>query len=168
MNRIKLLSTFLALIMLTNIAVAETKIGFVKVDVILKDVPQMAASNKKLEKEFKVKTDKLKKSISTLQTKEEEFKKNSITMDEATRETKIKELQGSRIDIQRDERELKEDFDLRRREEINALQTKVNIAIEELAKKEKFDLILYNGVAYASESIDITDQVIKSLSASSK
>lgn len=168
MNRIKLLSTFLALIMLTNIAVAETKIGFVKVDVILKDAPQMAASNKKLEKEFKVKTDKLKKSISTLQTKEEEFKKNSITMDEATRETKIKELQGSRIDIQRDERELKEDFDLRRREEINALQTKVNIAIEELAKKEKFDLILYNGVAYASESIDITDQVIKSLSASSK
>ena len=51
------------LIMSINSAYAELKIGFVSINKILKDAPQTAISNKKLEKEFKVKTDKLKKSI---------------------------------------------------------------------------------------------------------
>ncbi len=56
-------------------------------------------------------------------------------MSDTSRESASKQLQTDRIDIQRDERELREDIDLRRREEINSLQGKVNIAIEELAKK---------------------------------
>ena len=161
----KILLTLLAIMVSTNIAYAEIKVGVVKVDQILKEAPQTAVSNKKLEKEFKVKTDKLKKSIASLQAKEEDFKKNSITMSESSRESASKQLQTDRIDIQRDERELREDIDLRRREEINSLQGKVNIAIEELAKKDKYDLILYSGVAYASDAVDITGAVVKALGA---
>ena len=161
----KILLTLLAIMVFTNIAYAEIKVGVVKVDQILKEAPQTAVSNKKLEKEFKVKTDKLKKSIASLQVKEEDFKKNSITMSDTSRESASKQLQTDRIDIQRDERELREDIDLRRREEINSLQGKINIAIEELAKKDKYDLILYSGVAYASDAVDITDEVVKALGA---
>ena len=161
----KILLTLLAIMVFTNIAYAEIKVGVVKVEQILKEAPQTAVSNKKLEKEFKVKTDKLKKSIASLQVKEEDFKKNSITMSDTSRESASKQLQTDRIDIQRDERELREDIDLRRREEINSLQGKVNIAIEELAKKDKYDLILYSGVAYASDAVDITGAVVKALGA---
>ena len=161
----KILLTLLAIMVFTNIAYAEIKVGVVKVEQILKEAPQTAVSNKKLEKEFKVKTDKLKKSIASLQAKEEDFKKNSITMSESSRESASKQLQTDRIDIQRDERELREDIDLRRREEINSLQGKINIAIEELAKKDKYDLILYSGVAYASDAVDITGAVVKALGA---
>ena len=162
MKRI-LLALGVVLIITTNISHAEVKIGVVKVDQILKEAPQTDISNKKLEKEFKARTDKLKKSITSLQTKETDYKKNSITMSDTEKEKQGKEVQNLRIDIQRDERELREDIDLRRREEINSLQGKVNIAIEELAKKDKYDLILYSGVAYASDSIDITNAVIKVL-----
>jgi outer membrane protein len=162
MKRI-LLALGVVLIITTNISHAEVKIGVVKVDQILKEAPQTDISNKKLEKEFKARTDKLKKSITSLQTKETDYKKNSITMSDTEKEKQGKEIQNLRIDIQRDERELREDIDLRRREEINSLQGKVNIAIEELAKKDKYDLILYSGVAYASDSIDITNAVIKVL-----
>jgi len=161
----KILLTLLAIMVSTNIAYAEIKVGVVKVDQILKEAPQTAVSNKKLEKEFKIKTDKLKKSIASLQVKEEDFKKNSITMSDTSRESASKQLQTDRIDIQRDERELREDIDLRRREEINSLQGKVNIAIEEVAKKDKYDLILYSGVAYASDAVDITGAVVKALGA---
>ena len=162
MKRI-LLALGVVLIITTNISHAEVKIGVVKVDQILKEAPQTDISNKKLEKEFKARTDKLKKSITSLQTKETDYKKNSITMSDTEKEKQGKEIQNLRIDIQRDERELREDIDLRRREEINSLQGKVNIAIDELAKKDKYDLILYSGVAYASDSIDITNAVIKVL-----
>jgi outer membrane protein len=142
---------------------AELKIGFVKVDQILKDAPQAAASNKKLESEFKTRTDKLKKEIEDLNKKEKDFKKNSLTMSDEQKESKQKSLQQERIDIQRTERELREDIDLRRREEINKLQAKVTQAIEKLATEDKFDLILYTGVAYASDNADITKKVLKAL-----
>ena len=35
--------------------------------------------------------------------------------------------------------------------------------IDEIAKDQNFDLIVYQGVAYASPKIDITDQIIKAL-----
>ena len=159
----KKLLLILCAIFLTNITNAEIKIGFVQVDQILKNAPQTTASNKKLEKEFKTRTDTLKKSIQDIQKDEKEFKKNSLTMSDAEKEKITRKLQQSKIDAQRDERELREDIDIRRREEINQLQNKVNETIEKIAKEQNFDLIVYQGVAYASPKIDITDQIIKAL-----
>jgi outer membrane protein len=156
---------FITIILMLSVsaAYAELKIGFVQVDQILKQAPQTAISNKKLEKEFKAKTDKLKKAIVSLQTKNQKLKKNSLTMDDAARQAKQRELQLAQIDLQRDERELKEDINLRRREEMNFLQGKINIAIDRLAKEEKYDLILYQGVAYTSDAVNITKDVIRVL-----
>jgi outer membrane protein len=146
-----------------NLSIAELKVGFVKVDKILKEAPQAAESNKKLESEFKVRTEKLKKEISDLNKNEKEFSKESLTMSDSDKQKRQKQIQESRIDIQRSERELREDIDLRRREEINKLQNHVTAVIETLAKKEKFDLILYTGVAYASDKVDMTPLVLKEL-----
>jgi outer membrane protein len=155
--------TFVLLTFFINIAFAEIKVGFVKVDLILKDAPQAAESNKQLETEFKSRTEKLKKQISDLNDKEKDYQKNSLTMSDSDKEKNQKKLQQTRIDIQRNERELREDIDLRRREEITKLQNKVTQVIESLAEKEKFDLILYTGVAYASDKIDITPLILKEL-----
>ena len=79
------------------------------------------------------------------------------------REKAERGIQQRRIEIQRDERELREDMDLRRREEIGDLQEKINLTIDKMAADENFDLILYNGIAFASSKVDITDKVIKAL-----
>jgi outer membrane protein len=153
------------LLSFTSLSYAELKVGFVKVDQILKDAPQAAASNKKLESEFKVRTEKLKKEISDLNQKEKDFKKESLTMSDADKEKKQRSLSQLRIDVQRSERELREDIDLRRREEITKLQSKVTEVIEVLAAREKYDLILYTGVAYSSDKVDMTGSVLKELGA---
>ena len=160
----KKLLIFFAAIIFFNPAYAELKIGFVKVDVILKDAPQASESNKKLQAEFKSRTEKLKKDIENLNKKENDFKKNSWTMSESDSEKKQRLLQQTRIDLQRSERELREDIDLRRREEITKLQNKVTSVIEDLGTKEKYDLILYTGVAYASDAVNITPKILEALS----
>ena len=142
---------------------AEIKIGYVVVEKVLKDAPQTASSNKKLEKEFKSRTDDLQKKVKATQVQEKDFKKNSLTMSDSDKQKAQKKIQNSKIEIQRIERELREDIDIRRREEIGKLQQQINKSIEELAEKEKYDLILYQGVAYASKGIDITDDLIKAL-----
>ena len=154
---------FSIILLLPMSALAEIKIGYVVVEKVLKEAPQTVVSNKKLEKEFKSRTDGLQKKVKAIQKQEKDYKKNSVTMSESERQKAQKKIQNAKIDIQRIERELREDIDIRRREEIGKLQQQINKAIEDLAKKEKYDLILYQGVAYASKGIDITNDLIKSL-----
>ena len=158
-----LFSIFLMLPLSVSAEMEIFKIGYVVVEKVLKEAPQTAASNKKLEKEFKSRTDGLQKKVKAIQKQEKDYNKNSVTMAAADRQKTQKKIQNLKIEIQRMERELREDIDIRRREEIGKLQQKINQAIEEMAKTEKYDLILYQGVAYASEEIDITDKLIKVL-----
>ena len=163
----KFSAIFFSILLLLPLSVSAEmeifKIGYVVVEKILKEAPQTAASNKKLEKEFKSRTDGLQKKVKAIQKQEKDFNKNSVTMAAADRQKAQKKIQNSKIEIQRIERELREDIDIRRREEIGKLQQKINEAIEEMAKTDKYDLILYQGVAYASKEIDITDKLIKVL-----
>ena len=159
-----LFSIFLLLPMSASAEMEIFKIGYVVVEKVLKEAPQTLASNKKLEKEFKSRTDSLQKKVKAIQKEEKDFNKNSVTMSAAERQKAQKKIQNSKIEIQRIERELREDIDIRRREEIGKLQQQINEAIEEMAKTDKYDLILYQGVAYASKEIDITDKLIKVLS----
>ncbi len=156
-------SIFLLLPLSVSAEMEIFKIGYVVVEKVLKEAPQTAASNKKLEKEFKSRTDGLQKKVKAIQKQEKEFNKNSVTMSASDRQKAQKKIQNSKIEIQRIERELREDIDIRRREEIGKLQQQINEAIEEMAETEKYDLILYQGVAYASKEIDITDKLIKVL-----
>jgi outer membrane protein len=156
--------TFFLLILISFVITAEElKIGIVDVNKILKEAPQTLSANKKLEKEFSARTEKLKGKINALQSDEKKYQKESLTMSDDQREKTEKDLQQRRIDIQRNERELREDMDLRRREEIGDLQEKINITIDRIAADEKYDLILYNGIAFASKNVDMTDQIIKAL-----
>jgi len=159
----KYITLLLFLIFNASTLSAEVKIGFVEVQKILKNAPQTVKANKKLEKEFTKRTVKLKKAVKVIQEKESKFRKDSMTMSENDRAKSQKEIQSLKIDAQRTEREVREDIDLRRREEIAKVQKLVNIAVENVAKAQGYDLVLYQGVAYAGKKVDITDVVIKAL-----
>jgi outer membrane protein len=154
---------FASLFLISLSVYADLKVGFVQVDKILQEAPQTIESNKKLEKEFSSRTDKLKADVKTLKERESSFSKDALTMKDSERDTKEKSLSQLRVDIQRKERELREDINIRRNEELGGLQEQINKAVTSVAKAEGFDLVLYNGVAYASEKIDITDKILKSL-----
>ena len=159
----KTIAIILFLFLNSNVVSAEIKIGFVEIQKILKAAPQTVAANKKLEKEFTKRTADLKKVVKKIKNKESDYRKNSMTMSESERSKKQKEIQALKIDAQRTEREVREDIDLRRREEIAKVQKQVNVAVEKVAKEQKYDLVLYQGVAYAGKKVDITDIVIKAL-----
>jgi outer membrane protein len=153
-----------ATLFLSSLSVyADLKVGFVQVDKILQEAPQTIESNKKLEKEFSSRTEKLKADVKSLKERESSFSKDALTMKESERDNKEKSLSQLRVDVQRKERELREDINIRRNEELGGLQEQINKAVTSVSKAEGFDLVLYNGVAYASEKIDITDKILKSL-----
>jgi outer membrane protein len=89
--------------------------------------------------------------------------KDGATMAEAERRNKERDLANQSRDLQRMQREFREDLNLRRNEELAGIQERANKVIQQIAEAEKFDLILQDPVVYASQRIDITDKVIKAL-----
>jgi len=126
----KLIKALTLFLFVFSINAEELKIGIVDVNKILKDAPQTLSANKKLEKEFSARTEKLKSKISTLKSDEKKYQKESLTMSDDQRDKAERSLQQRRIDIQRNERELREDMDLRRREEIGDLKEKINLTLD--------------------------------------
>jgi outer membrane protein len=91
------------------------------------------------------------------------LERDSATMSENDRRNKERDLANQTRDLQRFEREFREDLNLRRNEELASVQERANRVIQQIADAEKFDLILQDPVVYASPKIDITDKVIKAL-----
>lgn len=142
---------------------ADLKVGYVQVDKILQDAPQTAESGKKLEKEFSPRSQELDRMAKQIKDLETILDKEGLTLSESERRTKERDAQNIKIEFQRKQRELREDINLRKNEELGALQDRINKAVQSVSEAEGYDLVVYSGVAYASKKIDITDKVLKML-----
>ncbi|MEI8362793.1 MAG: OmpH family outer membrane protein [Betaproteobacteria bacterium] len=142
---------------------AELKVGYVQMDKILQEAPQTAESGKKLEREFSPRSQELDRMSKQIKELETALDKDGLTITEAERRNKERDVQNIKIEFQRKQRELREDFNLRKNEELGSLQDRINKAVQAVAKAESYDLVMYSGVAYAADKIDITDKVLKLL-----
>lgn len=142
---------------------AELKVGYVQVDKILQEAPQTSESGKKLEREFSPRSQELDRMAKQIKDIESALDKDALTISEADRRNKERDVQNLKIEFQRKQRELREDINLRKNEELGALQDRVNKAVQTVSEAEGYDLVVYSGVAYASKKIDITDKVLKAL-----
>jgi len=142
---------------------AELKVGYVQVDKILQEAPQTAESGKKLEREFSPRSQELDRMAKQIKDLETVLDKDGLTITEAERRSKERDVQNIKVEFQRKQRELREDINLRKNEELGSLQDRINKAVQTVAKAENYDLVMYSGVAYATDKIDITDKVLKLL-----
>mgnify|MGYP000977305910 CR=1 FL=1 len=91
--------------------------------------------------------EKLKADVKSLKERESSFSKDVLTMKDSERGTKEKSLSQLRVDVQRIERELREDINIRRNEELGGLQEQINKAVTSVSKEEGFDLVSSNKIA---------------------
>lgn len=147
----------------SSLALAETKIGFVNSDKVMREAAPAVRAQKRLEKEFEKRDQDLQRIAKDLQTMQESLEKNGMTLAESDRKTKEREFNDLNREFQRRQREFREDLNLRQNEENAAVIEKANKAIKQIAESDKFDLILQD-VVWVSPRLDITDRVIKALS----
>ena len=146
------------------IAAAETKIGYVNTIKVIEEAPQGIAALKKLESEFGPRDKELVQLQNRVRSLTDELQKgNSTQLKESERGLRERELLTLKRELKRSTQEFREDYNQRRNEELAALQQVVRKAIAEIARQEKYDLILNEGAVFAGESIDITDKVLKRL-----
>ena len=142
---------------------AELKIGYVNAAKVIEEAPQGEAALKKLEAEFGPRDKRLVEMQNRIKQLEEDLAKNALVIKETERRNKEQEILGLKRDLRRSTQEFREDYNLRRNQELAALQKIVQKAIVDIAKEEKYDLILHEGTIFASSRVDITEKVLSRL-----
>jgi outer membrane protein len=140
----------------------DLKIGFVSLDRILREAAPAVRAQKKLEKEFAPRDQEVQKLAKQVKDIQALMEKEAMTMSESQRRERESELARLTRDLQRVQREFREDANVRRNEELSVIVQRAQEVIKQIAETEKFDLILQEAV-YRSPRIDITDKVIKAL-----
>jgi len=144
-------------------AAADYKIGFVNTERLFREAAPAKRAQQKIEKEYASRDADIQKLAKQVQALQASLDKDGATMAETERRNKERDLANQSRDLQRLQREFREDLNMRRNEELSGLQERANKVILQIAADEKFDLILQDPVVYASQRIDITDKVIKAL-----
>ena len=147
-------------------AAQELKIGVVNIPVLLDRAPQTKAVMDSLQEEFAPRQREFLAKQKELEDLTARIQKDVAVMGESERRTAENDLRDLRRDVSRMQQEFREDIELRQNEELGKLQSTLLKAVQDYAQAQKYDLIVGDGVLFASSAVNITDEVLRAVEAS--
>lgn len=144
-------------------ALAEVKVGYVDTARLLDEAPQAQAASQRLKEEFAPREDEMTSIQNELKQMEERLNRDGAIMSEAERKRLGLDILARKRELRRQQEDFREDINLRRNDAIGNLQQLIKQAIETVGREGHYDLIFYEGVAYANPSLDLTDTVLEGL-----
>lgn len=150
------------LLWMSAAAAQETRIAFVNTERIFREAAPAKAAEAKIEQEFSRRAKELQEMSARLKSLSEKLDKDAIVLSESDRARRQREVVDVDKDLQRKQREFREDLNQRRNEELMIVVERSNRVIKQIAEAEKYDVVLQE-VVYFSPRIDITDKVLKAL-----
>lgn len=166
MNKLIPVNVLIALILslsANTVFAQNVKIGAVNAVRILENSPQAEAAREKIQREFAPRDRQLIEEQKKLKALEDKLSKDGAIMSEAERSRLEREIVQLKRDMKRSQDEFRDDLNFRRNEEFGEIQKSILEAIQQVAKDEGYDIVLGEGVVYASKKVDISDQVIEYL-----
>ncbi len=157
------LAALVALLPQTALQAADYRIAVVEPNRIVEQSPQYEAARDALQSEVEDRERDLREQQDQITSLQRKLERDGALMSES-------EIQRLRNDIRSRTRKLKyardefqEDFALRQNELRTKLGRQVQEVVVELAKEQKIDLIISDGLVYSNPRIDISDLVIERL-----
>jgi len=154
-------------VLLCGLALAPTavaqdlRVGYVDMKRVLDNAPQVLAGRETLDVEFRSRSEAIEIDEFQAKTLEDRLAQGDMPSDNALQvERELRELRRS---INRRKEDLRDELSFRRTEEVQKLEEEINLAVQEIAQRNGFDLILSSPVVYANPNLDITDLILEQL-----
>ena len=169
MKDLMTLKTWLGIVALVGTLVAspawaaELKIGVVDYGRLVEESPQAKSALEAIRTEFTPRQRDLQNQQASLKSKEDRLQKDGATMSPDQRSNSEKDLRDSYRELQRKQQEVQDDFNARRNEEMSRLQKTLIEQVRTYAKAQNFDLVIADGVIYATPTIDMTPAILSQL-----
>jgi len=158
---------FLTLLLMLFVLVAapataqQLRIGYVDMKQVLDNAPQVLAGREKLNLEFRPRNETIEFQERQVQTMEDRLQLGDLAEDARLRLDR--ELREMRRNVNRQKEDLRDELSFRRTEEVQKLEDQINLAVQEIARDNGYDLILSSPVVYADPSLDITQLILDQL-----
>jgi outer membrane protein len=137
------------------------RVGYVDMKRVLDNAPQVVAGRQVLDQEFRGRSEAIEIDEFRAKTLEDRLGQGDLSPDSALQtERELRELQRS---VNRRKEDLRDELSFRRSEEVQRLEEEINLAVQEIALRNGFDLILSSPVVYANPDLDITDLILEQL-----
>lgn len=146
-----------------GLAGAESRIGFVNAARVSAEAPQAEEARASLEREFSPRDRQIAEEQSEIRRLEEQLARDGALMDEEEQRRLQRDVVARKRELRQAQEEFREDFNLRRNEELGRLQRRIVDTINDLAEERGFDLIVSEGVIFASDKVDLTEDVLEKL-----
>lgn len=142
----------------------SVKIGVLDVGKVLQESPQVKVAVDKLKAKFKERQDKIASAQKQLAADQEKLKRDKAVMKQADAD----DLQMKVLDEQRELQSMQEEYvraaRLAQNQVMGATLKQIDAIVKDISNKKHYDLILQrDNVAYASDKVDITPEVMVQL-----
>ena len=149
---------------LTPAVSAELEIAVVDIQRLWNEAPQTQAAKNRLDEEFEPRRQSLQQAQESLASEKEAFRREVDVMSPERRQAREEALLAQQTSLLQRQRQFQEDFQSRRSEVLSRTDQQLRDAIKVVAEAEGYDIVLFDGVAYAREGLDVTDKVLARLS----
>jgi outer membrane protein len=162
-----LVKATIAAIMLFAIALPataqETKIGVVNLPLLMDRAPQTKVAMDALQEEFAPRQ-------RTFLAKQKEYEdhmakvqKDASVMGETERSNAEKKARDLQREVTRLQNEFREDLNLRQNDELGKLQRAILKEVQDFAQAQGYDIVVGDGVLFASQTVNITEEVLRTI-----
>ncbi len=143
----------------------QLKIGVVNVPELMQRAPQAQLAMDALQEEFAPRQREIVAKQQEFEDLGEKVQRDVAVMGETERRNAEKDLRDLKREVQRLQTEFQEDLNLRRNEELGNLQRSLLKEVQDYAQTSGFDLVVGDGVLYASSAVNITENVLRAMEA---
>ncbi len=154
----------LLLLAFSNVVSAqELKIGVVNAIKVFEQSPQYAEARKNLEAEFSRKESDLIAQQKQVKKLEEKLSRDGAVMSESEVKHLERDIVSRHRKLKNAREEYREDFNLRRNELQSLISRQVAEIVRQVGKEEGIDIILTDGVIFASKRVNISGKILERL-----
>ena len=149
------------LLFAATVSAQQLRIAYVDMKQVLDNAPQVLAGRATLDKEFRARNDAIEMDEFRAGALEARLLQADLSADnKLALERELRELHRN---ISRRKEDLLDELSFRRTEEVQRLEEEINVAVQEVALRNGFDLIISSPVVYANPDLDITDLILEQL-----
>ena len=152
-------------VMAVPVSAQDLKIGVVNIPALMQRAPQTKAAMDALQEEFAPRQRDIVAKQKEYEDLAGKFQKDATVMGETERRNMENELRELQREVTRLQNDFQEDLNLRQNEEMSNLQVSLLQEIQAYASQEGYDLLVGDGVLYASGAVNITEQVLRAVEA---
>lgn len=153
------------LLMLASFSLhAAGKLAFINPKILLDQAPQAQAANAELQKQFGEREQGLRELAENIQEMEKTYQTDRAVMSDDQKKKAEENIVQNKRRFQFEQQSLKDDLQNRQRELAVEVQREIRGVIQAYGKSQGYDFIFTDaGVAFASEAVDITEEILQEL-----